>query len=754
MARVKKNVAIVGANRRGLSLLPIILRDKSTTVSMIADTNKNAMLFKLDEMGYKLSDSLGIRVSDNLEELKTLDGVDIIINALQDHRADEFLDGHEFNDVEKLGLLSARLLWGVKAVTTPEGGQKSDDSALLGSLREIVDAVRLTSDRKELLSVILNIAVDSTHAERGSIMLLSKEDGKLHMELAKGMDEEVVRKIRVELGDGISGKVAKEGKPIMIAGKASGGEFDNLRERRDAKSALCVPLMVGGKVTGVINVSSGASSHAFTDDDLASLTRLSSLAAEVIARSSEYEQMKVDASKFTFWKEMETVMGSKQPIPQRLNVVCKRLASIVSGLTCYIYLYDDNRNKLVLKASNIKDIKHLAPISIVGGEGIEGWVMESKKAAILFDRTMDGVVKRVYLSIPMVAQGAFLGTLTGHIVSSTGLTPSEESFLKDMTALVAEAIYKQKKSEDDATKNSKLMIVDEIGLELISIKSVVKLFSVISAALTELIGAEGAMFRVIDHELGEFKVVSLHGLDDKEIKEFFLPIEKETVREMIRTKEYIVREVSEEASPYIRGVLACPVKVDGKLEAILTLFNKTEEGEFYPGPFAKVDVEIGGRFVLYASKAMTNLKDRIRFKVKKEGAAEAVASFEKKVNEEVNRAARFGKSLVVATIEAGGEFSDEEREHFISQLYSFMSKKTRSFDTVAVLDDDVLGIVYAETDEKVINVLTRILDEAGLERLKGGLYYGFSSYPADGETFVDLYAKASVRSRLSFEKVS
>src|SRR4030067_2393734 len=197
------NIAIIGANKEGLKLLPVLLQDPETRVRLIVDPNRNAMLFKLSELGYSLASKHDIKLARDLEEVKKIPALDIIINALQDDDTEKFLEAPEFRDMEKLGPLSTRLIWSVRA-SAPAHMETVSRSAeqmnLLASLREIVDAVRLTIDRKELLSVILKLATESTRAERRSIMLLATEEGALRGEMAKGMDEEVVRKIRAPVG--------------------------------------------------------------------------------------------------------------------------------------------------------------------------------------------------------------------------------------------------------------------------------------------------------------------------------------------------------------------------------------------------------------------------------------------------------------------------------------------------------------------------------------------------------------------------
>jgi len=766
MAGDIKKIAIIGANKEGLKLLPVLLGDRRSRVVMIADPNKNAMLFKLKELGYRIPLKYEIEVTTDLERIKKIQGLDIIINALQDQHTEKFLESPEFKDVEKLGPLSTRLIWGVRA-SVPQDGHFEDkvheQTNLLTAFREIVDAVRLTIDRKELLSVILKLATESTRAERGSIMLLTDEK-TLRVEIAKGMDDEVVRKIRVPIGEGISGKVAATGKPILISGKARSGDFSRPMDRSDVKSAMCVPLIVNGEFIGVINVSSSESTHVFTEDDLGFLTSLAGLAAEVIQRSNEYESLRVDSAKFTFWKEVDSLMSSQIPLEKRLSAVCKRLVEIVSGLTCFIYIYDDDTGRLMLQASSIRDTKGLGLLTLRPGEGIEGSSAEDMTDTFLVDRTEQGHIKRVYISLPMITKGHLVGTLNGQLISSQGLSVYHESFLKDIRTLLADSIWKHKQNEREKMRSRKMFAVDEAGLEMISIRDTKRLVTIIATTPAAILGAEGALLRVKQAGSKRFQTAATFGLDDSKIRDYFLPFEKETVMEVLRKGESVSREFSEDASPYIRSVLSKPLMVNEEIVAVLSLFNKSGEDSLFPCAFSKQDMDILARFSVYAEKALANIQPPETREVKSEianGGPSPLSIFEQKVEQELNRARRFDRGLVLATVRiVGVKELGQGRPEFESTLVGHIRRKTRSFDVVIRLNEETFGFLFLDTDEKVTRLLHSITEVIANEESfkkaftagKADILYGYAVFPRDGDSFTELFTKASNRVKLDVNR--
>jgi len=755
-----KHIAIIGANREGLSLLPTLLRDKTLKIEMIADNNKNALLFKLDELGYKLAESLYMQMTSNLDDIKKLEKLDIIINASEDNSIQAFLQQSEFKNIEKLSPLSAKLIWGMGEQKLRFKQYGADSHAvLLSSLREVVDAIRLTNDRKELLSLILRLAIESTSAEKGSLMLLDRDGKYLTVEIAEGMEEEIVRKIKVPLGVGIAGKVAQDGKPLLISGRPSDEEFQHLRERSDVKSALCVPLIINKSIIGVINVNSVESTHTFTQDDLSFLTRLASLASEVILRSKEYEDMRWDTAKFNIWKEIDRVLGISKTLEKRLNEVCGTLSEFIDGLSCSIYIFNDDTQMLHLKASTLTNMKALGSFALRKGEGIDGWVANTGKGVILTEKEPAAdEPKKIYISLPVTADNHVIGLLSGQVVSIKGLLPHEESFLKEIVAPIAKAINSHQKQERQFLKSNKMIAVDETGLELISIRDPDKLSNIIATAAAAIIGADGSALRMRHNGTTKYQLRAARGLDDEKIRASFLPVERDVLQEVMKTQKSVIKNFPKESNPLVVSLLAHPLQRDGKVTGILTLFNKIVPGAFYPEHFSRIDMEILERFMVYVEKALLNIMLHEEEKTKTQELLDNIMIgrefLEKRAEEEIGRAKRFGKRFVVMIVHIPSlaTFSQEQDKgkKLIVKILDGLRERVRNFDVAAKLDNEKLAFLFLESDEGAIRVINKLCNavegggllDKNLLKYEIGIRYGYAIFPDDGDTFEALLKKA------------
>jgi sigma-B regulation protein RsbU (phosphoserine phosphatase) len=108
------------------------------------------------------------------------------------------------------------------------------------------------------------------------------EDGLLKIIAAKGLPKDVMTTAKVKVGEGISGKVFKSAKPILIKNiKTTGFETKKRYRSGSLMSApvRCFAMKVGKKPVGVINVTDRKGGRPFTAEDLRLLTTIANQTA-------------------------------------------------------------------------------------------------------------------------------------------------------------------------------------------------------------------------------------------------------------------------------------------------------------------------------------------------------------------------------------------------------------------------------------------------------------------------------------------
>lgn len=144
---------------------------------------------------------------------------------------------------------------------------------------------------EESLKQMAGMAAKLLSAESCSIMLLDErdeEDVRLRVFAAHGALPEAAYGEITRRGEGISGHVLASGKPLLVE-DLSRSEFIQAARRltQGAKSLVSAPILIDGRIIGVINVTDPKTRAAFNMDDL----NLIEVAALFIGKSIQVQQL-------------------------------------------------------------------------------------------------------------------------------------------------------------------------------------------------------------------------------------------------------------------------------------------------------------------------------------------------------------------------------------------------------------------------------------------------------------------------------
>src|SRR5204862_8147424 len=117
--------------------------------------------------------------------------------------------------------------------------------------------------------------------------------------------------LRLRVGEGITGWVARTGKPARVSDVHKDARY--IMVQPDVRSELAVPLEVQGETRGVLNVDSDRL-DAFSANDQELLEELALQAAKVIHNTWLYEQLRLKARLF------ESLVSVGQTINSTLNL--------------------------------------------------------------------------------------------------------------------------------------------------------------------------------------------------------------------------------------------------------------------------------------------------------------------------------------------------------------------------------------------------------------------------------------------------
>ena len=191
-----------------------------------------------------------------------------------------------------------------------EARAKAEEAvARLRDLEVISEAALTHLDLDLLLQELLDGVRTVMRADTAVCLLLDETGDELVASWARGLEEEVEAGVRIPVGAGFAGRVAATRAPVFIPDVNKAEVVNPLLIKRGLKSLLGVPLLVEGRLLGVMHVGS-VTSRVFTNDDERTLQLLGDRIALAIEQSSLYESARAAGKRLEFLAEASELLGS------------------------------------------------------------------------------------------------------------------------------------------------------------------------------------------------------------------------------------------------------------------------------------------------------------------------------------------------------------------------------------------------------------------------------------------------------------
>jgi two-component system NtrC family sensor kinase len=163
--------------------------------------------------------------------------------------------------------------------------ERSDRQAQeFNALYSIGKTITSLRDIEDILAQVVSAAVNLTHADEGSLLLLVPDTGELYLRANKNLDETAAHNLRIKVDDTLMGRVIQSGRPVML------GSDDLIKVKTSflVKAILNVPLLVADRVIGVLSVYTKRTNRVFTEHDVHLLSTLADYAAIALENAHLY----------------------------------------------------------------------------------------------------------------------------------------------------------------------------------------------------------------------------------------------------------------------------------------------------------------------------------------------------------------------------------------------------------------------------------------------------------------------------------
>ncbi|HZE19744.1 MAG TPA: GAF domain-containing SpoIIE family protein phosphatase, partial [Candidatus Angelobacter sp.] len=149
-------------------------------------------------------------------------------------------------------------------------------------LLELGTKISVSLDTNQLLEQILDLVFQVVRYDAAGIYLVDKKTQWVNQQAIRGYDTNREEAVRLKVGRGLIGWVAKTGRPVIVPDVLRDDRYVNARA--ETRSEMVAPLRVGSEVIGAFNLESNEP-DAYEPEDLELLMTFASQAAVAIERT-------------------------------------------------------------------------------------------------------------------------------------------------------------------------------------------------------------------------------------------------------------------------------------------------------------------------------------------------------------------------------------------------------------------------------------------------------------------------------------
>jgi phosphoserine phosphatase RsbU/P len=244
--------------------------------------------------------------------------------------------------------------------------------------------------------------------------MLDGDGSYLKHRFSIGYPKELAERLRIPLGQGITGTAAATGHSVRVGNTATDPRYINAIE--SVRSELAVPLMLRNRCVGVLDIQSRHLDY-FTRDQQNILTLLASRLAIAIENARLFEKVRTQAETLLLLNEVGRETSSILDVEELLRRAAEQTKRVIDYQILSIMLYDAEQ-KVFRHRVDVKHGQHVqGKLRVAATEGIVGAAATLKEPVLVADVTQDprylpaNPETRSELAIPMIHKGKVIGVL-------------------------------------------------------------------------------------------------------------------------------------------------------------------------------------------------------------------------------------------------------------------------------------------------------------------------------------------------------
>jgi len=336
---------------------------------------------------------------------------------------------------------------------------QSDQLKIEPLLLEVADVVNTTLDLDTTLRRVAELVRKVIDYEIFAILLVNEKAQELRIRFQVGYAREIAERIKVKIGEGVTGMAAQRREAILVDDVSRHPEYISVVA--GVHSELAVPLIVKNRVIGVLNLEAQEAGR-FTEEHKRLLTLIGSRMAVGIENARLYTRSTRQARTLVLLNEISRELTSILNVDELLKRIAELLSRLIDYQMFSILLLDDGGEKLQHRFSLRFQENILLKHDVPWGKGLVGYAVQHREAVLVPDVNKDSRYIRLNpetrseLAVPLIYKDKVIGVLDLEHTRRGFFTEDHKRTVTTLAAQVAIALENARLYEEIARQEKRL----------------------------------------------------------------------------------------------------------------------------------------------------------------------------------------------------------------------------------------------------------------------------------------------------------
>jgi putative nucleotidyltransferase with HDIG domain len=380
------------------------------------------------------------------------------------------------------------------------------------ALIELNQSIVSILDLSTLFSCVLNELPSIIPCCCSSIMLLDDTRKELQVVSASeyGPKKRTREKVRIPIGEGITGKVVETGKPVIV--NDVGKQEEYIRMVKKVKSEIVVPLYIKGRIDGVLNIES-EKINIYSNEDLGILSAFANQLSIAIENATLYQESRERAEQLELINKVIKEIGYTQDMKELSTKLCNAIQGHFFYDHALLFLIEEDEKSFELMGyagtpRKISDFHQRVDQGLMG-------VCVQKRKSLLVNHTKKergfishypfDVETNSELDIPLITNDKVIGVLCLQSRTEEAFTEWDRVAMETISEHIVTLINNAQLYTDLKLRMTELSNVYEIGVDLSTSRDIDELLEKMYRRTCSMTGATTFYIALYDEESNTVK---------------------------------------------------------------------------------------------------------------------------------------------------------------------------------------------------------------------------------------------------------